>query len=93
MTELPPEAMNPDVPTGTAPAAAAGERLAPFWCAHGVQFDYMPIKGGYLPVGDVIDAMHPAVPVRLPRALPIACQPATAFDPTDYPHAGPGGVA
>lgn len=92
MSEIPEEAMDPCVPAGTAPAKAAGEHLAPFWCTHGVKFQYQPVKGGYLPAVAAADAMHPDLPLRTPGTLPIACQPSTAFDPAEYPNAGPASL-
>lgn len=91
-TDLPEEAINPYVPAGTPPAKAA--HLKGFWCAHAVEWEWKRGKGGYLPLVEATDEMHPAdIPIRGQGALPAACQPATGFDPREYPRAGPAAVA
>jgi hypothetical protein len=79
--EIPDDAVNLSAPAGT-PAASAAE-FAPIWCA----------QGGYLPMVLEVDEIHSDIPIVSPGALPVLCQPSTAFDPAEYPNAGPGAVA
>ncbi|WP_232665977.1 hypothetical protein [Pseudonocardia sp. TRM90224] len=85
MTQLPPDAVN-SAPTGTPPAHRS--RAADVWCAHGIRWTHE--DEGYLPQTE--DAQHPPVPCREVGAIPEACQPTTAYDPADYPNAGPHAV-
>src|SRR5690348_5592484 len=92
MREIPDEALN-EAPSGTPPARAA--RKAPFWCSHQVKHDYNTRKGCYFVDGNAVDdELHPKdEPIIGPGALTAACQPATGFNPKEYPNAGPAAVA
>lgn len=91
MHDLPPNALNPAAPAGTAPAAAA--HPGSFWCAHGHEWQWQADSGGFLPMVITADEMHPGdVPIPGQGALPERCQPATGFDPAEYPNAGPAAV-
>jgi hypothetical protein len=90
--ELPDNVVNPAAPAGTPPASAA--RLGSFWCAHGFEWTWQADFGGYLPMVLEADDMHPGdIPVTGQGSLPALCQPATGFDPTKYPNAGPAALA
>lgn len=90
--DLPEEAINPYAPAGTAPAAAASH-LGSFWCSHEIEWQYVSDVGGYLPMVIEADDMHPGdVAVTGQGALPAMCQPATGFDPKEFPNAGPAAV-
>lgn len=89
--ELPENVVNPYAPAGTPPAAAAHPGV--FYCAHGERWEWVPDFGGYLPMVLSPDEMHPGdIPIPGPGMLPALCQPATGFDPAQYPRAGPAAV-
>jgi hypothetical protein len=91
MREIPKGSLNPAAPAGTPPAAAA--HPAPFWCSHEIEHQWVADFGGYLPMVISPDEMHPGdIPVPGPGQLPALCQPATGFDPAEYPNAGPAAV-
>jgi hypothetical protein len=90
--DLPPNALNPDAPAGTAPAAAA--HPGSFWCAHGFEWTWQAEQGGFLPMIITADEMHPGdVPIPGQGALPGRCQPASGLNPAKYPNKGPAAVA
>jgi hypothetical protein len=76
-------------PPGTPFGAEHAEVLAPVWCTHGVRFE--PEAAGYRPTD--IDVDHPDIPCTSPGAIPKTCQPTVAYDPAEYPNAGPHGAA
>jgi hypothetical protein len=39
-----------------------------------------------------VDEIHSDIPIVSPGALPVLCQPSTAFDPDEYPLIGPRAV-
>jgi hypothetical protein len=88
--EIPDAAVNLSAPAGT-PAASAAE-FAPIWCAHGVKHEWVADQGGYLPMVLEVDEIHSDIPIVSPGALPVLCQPSTAFDPDEYPLIGPRAV-
>lgn len=91
MHDPPPAAVNPYAPAGTAPAAAA--HPSSFYCSHAVQWTWQADQGGFLPMVVTADEMHPGdIPIPGQGALPELCQPATGFDPREYPNAGPAAV-
>lgn len=84
MTELPPEMLDPDAPPGT--PIAEQSTAAPVWCAHGLRWTHLP--EGYR----CDDPTHHELPCVDAGAIPRPCQPVTAYDPAEFPHAGPGAV-
>lgn len=77
-------------PPGTPPAAHHEATAAPIWCAHGIRWD--PEQDGYRPTHT--DTNHPDLVHRGGvGAIPELCQPVTAYDPADYPNAGPHAAA
>jgi hypothetical protein len=90
--ELPDDIVNSHAPAGAAPASVA--HPGPFWCAHQTRFEWDAGMGGYLVDGNAADdELHPKdLPVTGQGALPAVCQPATGFDPAEYPNAGPAAV-
>lgn len=89
--ELPDGVVNPHAPAGTPPAAAA--HPGTFYCAHAVEWTWQADYGGYLPMVLAADEMHPGdIPIPGQGQLPAACQPATGFDPAQYPNAGPAAL-
>lgn len=89
--ELPDNAVNLYAPAGTPPAAAA--QLSPFWCSHAVRWEWQGDRGGYLPMVIEANEIHPGdIPLLGQGQLPELCQPATGFDPAQYPNAGPAAV-
>jgi hypothetical protein len=61
---------------------------------HGIRHEWDAREGGYLVDGNAADdELHPKdAPVTGQGALPAVCQPATGFDPVEYPNAGPAAV-
>jgi hypothetical protein len=78
--------------TGLPPGTPTGDQMqgiaAPVWCCHAVE--WRPEPGGYRP--QHTDPAHPDLLCRDPGAIPETCQPVTAYDPRDYPNAGPAAV-
>jgi hypothetical protein len=79
-----------DQPSGQPYGEAHAPALQPVWCIHKVRFD--PNDDGYY-VPAEIDALHPDVPCRSVGSIPDECQPTVAYDPAEYPNAGPHGAA
>jgi hypothetical protein len=76
-------------PPGTPTADLHEPDAAPLWCAHGIRWD--PEQDGYRPTHT--DAYHPDLVHRGGSgAIPETCQPVTAYNPADYPNAGPAAV-
>jgi hypothetical protein len=92
MRELPPDAFDPDTPPGTPPAAAVAEHMTPWFCAHGVKYEFHALKGGFLPDVAKPDVLHKNEPIPGSGALHAECQPARVPDPKEYPDAWPDGV-
>lgn len=90
--EIPGQALNPEAPSGTAPARVAHK--GPFWCRHSIRHEYNAREGYYFVDGNAADdELHPKdAPIIGPGVLSEACQPATGFDPGEYPNAGPGAL-
>ena len=93
MRELPDGLVNPYAPAGTPPARVAHK--GPFWCSHAVQFEYDRREGYYFVSATAPDddELHPKdMPLDGQGALPALCQPATGFDPAEFPNAGPAAI-
>jgi hypothetical protein len=78
------------VPPGTPNAHLLESAAAPLWCTHGVRWD--PEQDGYRPT-HVDAAHHDRVHRGGSGAIPETCHPVTAYDPAEYPNAGPAAVA
>lgn len=79
---------DPTLPPGAPYGEQLQQELADLWCAHGVQ--WRAHVEGYRPTH--VDELHPDIPAREAGAIPALCQPTTAYDPAQYPHAGPAAV-
>lgn len=93
-SDLPPEAIRPNVPAGTPLSLAADANRLGFWCpVHGVRFGWDADEGGYMPrdVPDC-DADHPPQSLRTPGNLPAGCGEAVGYDPAKHPNIGPAAV-